>query len=508
MTIRPSTAARRLAIAISSGVALATAVQAQMLNNDLGAGIAGFGNLNPLTGLPTAQAPPLAYGADAGFGETDNVKLTPTDKISQTIATTDFDLAVNQQSRLLDVKAAGAFTDLVYLQGAYGNEFIGRFDGLGQVAIIPERLTWVLRDDFGQASVDAFTPITPNNREDLNYVSTGPDLYLRLGATSFIKASARYANAYYQTSPYDSNRGLVTLAGGLELSAHSSVSLNGAAERVLFQNTVVNSDFDRYSAFARYEAHGARTDLAVNLGATTVDQSALAPTVTLEDEPPGSTDKVPVTVPGHPATSTTGPLGRLELSRALSPAAKLTLTAGRELTDAASSFSTQYGGALGSVGTLNFAPTPLTTDPFTQTYASIRWQYLRYRTGVLVSGQWERDSYPGASQFDLTRGGAEVDILRQLTPALTAQLVGRWYKVDYPNATVATDIGSPENDNKVIGAALVWRQGRWLEVRLRYDHTSYDVSQGDFGYSENRVFLTVGYRPRLTTPEIAPAEPQ
>jgi hypothetical protein len=504
MRIRLSTAAQRLAIAISSGVTLATVAQAQMLDN----GIAGFGNLNPLTGLPTAQAPPLVYGADVGIGETDNVKLTATDKISQTIATTDFDLAVNQQSRLLDVKAAGAFSDLVYLQGAYGNEFIGRFDGLGQVAIIPERLTWVLRDEFGQASVDAFTQLTPNNRENLNYVSTGPDLYFRLGATGFIKAGARYANAYYQTSSFGSNRVLATLAAGLQLSAGSSVSLNGAAERVLFQNTLINSDFDRYSVFGRYEAKGARTELAVDLGATTVDQSALAPMVTLENEP-GSTNEVPVTVPGHPATSTTGPLGRLELSRALSPATKLILTAGRELTDDASSFSTQYGGGtLGAIGSLNSAPTPLTSDPDTTTYGSIRWQYMYYRTGVLLTGIWNRNSYPEARQFNLTRGGAELDVLRQLTPALTAQLVGRWSKVDYPEATLATKIGSPENDTKVIGAALIWRQGRWLEVRLRYDHTSYDVSQGDFGYGENRVFLTVGYRPRLTTPETAPAEPQ
>jgi hypothetical protein len=499
MRIRLSTAAQRLAIAISSGVTLATVAQAQMLDN----GIAGFGNLNPLTGLPTAQAPPLVYGADVGIGETDNVNLAGTDKVSQTIATTDFDLAVNQQSRLLDVKAAGAFSDLVYLQGAYGNELIGRFDGLGQLAIIPERLTWVLRDDFGQASIDAFTPIRPNNRQDLNYLSTGPDLYLRLGATGFIKVGARYANAYYQTSSFGSNRALATLGAGLQLSAGSSVSLNGAAERVLFQNTLINSDFDRYSVFGRYEAHGARTDLAVDLGATTVDQSALAPMVTLENEP-GSTNEVPVTVPGHPPTSTTGPLGRLELSRALTPAAKLTLTAGRELTDGASSFSTQQGDA---IGTLNSAPAPLSSDPYTATYGSIRWQYVRYRTGVLVTGQWERDRYPLAPQFDLTRGGAEFNVQRLLTHHLSAQLLGRWYKVDYPNAALATNIGSPENDTKLIGAALAWRHGRWLEVLLRYEHTSYTVSQGDFGYGENRVFLTVGYRPRLTTPEVELAEP-
>jgi hypothetical protein len=93
----------------------------------------------------------------------------------------------------------------------------------------------------------------------------------------------------------------------------------------------------------------------------------------------------------------------------------------------------------------------------------------------------------------------DFNVQRKLTSQFTAQLVGRWYKTDYPYATVATDLGSPENDTKLIGAALSWRRGRWLEVRLRYDHTSYTVSQGFTGYGENTVFLTVGYRPKTAT---------
>ena len=83
-----------------------------------------------------------------------------------------------------------------------------------------------------------------------------------------------------------------------------------------------------------------------------------------------------------------------------------------------------------------------------------------------------------------------------MTSEFTGQLIGRWYKLNYPFATLATSVGSPENDTKEVGAALSWRRGRWLEVKLRYDHTSYGVSQGNTGYTENRLFLTVGYQPR------------
>ena len=242
---------------------LASAANAQVSPDLVLGNISGVGNfgMNPLTGLPIGQTPLLEYGADVGLGETDNVFLSSNNKVNQTIAIADADFAVNQESRLFDVRAVGAFTDLNYLEGAYGNELLGRFDGQAQYALIPERLTWVLRDDFSQATIDAFTPVTPNNRQNINYVATGPNLYFRLGGTGFLNASARYADAYYQTSPFDSTRGLVTLGSGLQLSARSSVSLNGGAERVLFKNTEINNDFDRYSVFGRYEAHGARTDM-------------------------------------------------------------------------------------------------------------------------------------------------------------------------------------------------------------------------------------------------------
>jgi hypothetical protein len=482
--------------ALGSSVVFATAARAQ---GDL------FGNFGP-TGLPTGQTPLLSYGADVGLGETDNVFLTPTNKVTQTIATTDGDLLVNQPGRLLDVRAVGAFSDLSYLEGAFGNELIGRFDGEVKYALIPERLIWVLRDDFGQATLDAFTPVTPNNLQDVNYVSTGPDLNLRLGGTGFFKATARYANAYFQTSPFDSNRLLATLAAGLQLSARSTISLNGGGERVLFKDTAVNNDFDRYSAFGRYEAQGARTNIALDLGGTRVEQKGDATGVTTVTEP-GATPIAVIAPTGAPHdTTTTEPLGRFELGRTLSPSAKLNFTAGRELTDASSGFTTQQAG---SIGVINYAPSALTSDVYTATYATGDWQYVRYRTKIDITGRWERDRYPGAAEFNLNSESVQVTVQRRLTPAFSVAVLGRWYRNDYPNVALDPTLGSPESDTTTIGGAVNWRQGRWLEVQLRYDHSSYTVSQGNGGYGENRVFLTVGYRPRTEQPppEAGAAEP-
>jgi hypothetical protein len=445
------------------------------------------------------------YGVDAGVGETDNVNLTPTDRVSQTIAIADTDFTVDQRSRLFDVNAVGNFSYLDYLQNAYGNELLGRFDGIADAAIVPGRVVWVLRDDFGQSALDPYTPVTPNNIEYINYVTTGPDLKLPFGGVNFLDVSARYARAQYQTSPLNSNRLLGSIALGRDVSAGGSISLNANTERVMFSNTVLNTDFERSSVFGRYEVQGARTYFVGELGATVVSQpresAAVVPEIVTLGTNAAFFEPRPlpfVTTPSGSPGSLSGPLAKLELSRKISASAKVIFRAGRDLTDASSSFSTQ---ATGITGINPITSAALTSDSYRVTYASAGWEYTRNRTTLAVTGRWEQDIYPGLPSLDVTLPGADLRVERRMTRAFTAQLIGSWYKTDYPHAALASQvIGSTEYANNILGAALIWRHGRALEVRLRCDHDTYTASNGNTGYHVTQAFLTVGYRPQPNPP--------
>ncbi len=76
-----------------------------------------------------------------------------------------------------------------------------------------------------KAQIDPFAPVTPTNRENINYLSTGPDLNLRLGTLGFMDVTARYARTEYQISPFNSNRISAGLGVGRALSAGSNISL-------------------------------------------------------------------------------------------------------------------------------------------------------------------------------------------------------------------------------------------------------------------------------------------
>jgi hypothetical protein len=447
---------RCFSIGISSTLMLVAIAHGQTLNRPVGAAVGDLGSATPSPGAPAES---LTYGADVGIGESDNVTLVETNKVSQTIAVADLDFDFKDQTRRFDVNARGDFTDLDYLQNAYGNQLIGRFDGSAQFALIPERVNWVLTESFGQAQIDPFAPVVPTNLQNVNYVATGPDAAFRFGPTVFLDLTARYAKTTYQTDPFDSNAVLGSAALGLALSAQSSISINGSFKRMLFDNTEVNTDFDRSSAYLHYEVQGARTDLIANLGVTKVDQGS---------------------------ESLTGPDVKLQLSRQLSSVSKLTFTVGRDITDASTAFANLQSGAIGGIVT---APAAVSLNNYTVTYGSADWEYARNRTTFGMSGTWEKDSYDGQPLQDLTRGGAEFRIERKLSSVLTAQLLGRVFRTEYTN----TDFSETDG---LVGAALTFREGRGLEIKLRYDHTSRVVSGVGSGYTENRAFLTIGYRPR------------
>jgi hypothetical protein len=109
----------------------------------------------------------------------------------------------------------------------------------------------------------------------------------------------------------------------------------------------------------------------------------------------------------------------------------------------------------------------------------------------MLSGRWERDSYAGQPLLNVSRGDAEFRVVRKLTRALTAEVSGSLLRTQFVNTDYAETDG-------LVGAGLNFREGKGLEIRIRYAHTTRIASGfgSGSGYDENRVFLTVGYRPR------------
>ncbi len=432
-----------------------------LLANPALASDAGGASAGATSGSGTSASPvssPPDYYFSAGMLASDNVAHVPSGEQSDEIATIGGGVHFKENTLRLNTSLDGDFSDLDYLHKTFSNSVIGRFDGIANVALIPERLIWSIREDFGQVQIDPLRSITPENRQNVNYLSTGPDLTFRVADRDFITLTGRYSTTRYQVSDYDSRREFGGLSVGRDLDVASSLSLNADTEKIEFDDPSANQEYDRQVLFLRYQDRGARTFWWLNLGASRVD----------------ATD------------SHSGPLIQGQIQRNVAPGATFMFGAGIQVTDAADSFRDFRPGAIGGIVT---GPVAGTTQSFRRHYLESSWNYLRNRTTLSLSARWNDDSYDSLPTLDLRFTDVELRAERQISPFVSAHVLESLRHYDYLYSTASSR-------NLIGGAGLSIRLGRTVNLSVDIAREDQSAPAALNRYRENRAGIIFTYHPR------------
>jgi hypothetical protein len=413
-----------------------------------------------------------AWNVSAGVGETDNVRFTPTDKQSDTIGELGTDFAWHEQRPNYLADVTGDLSYLNYLHHYYNSEVIGNFLGNLQLTLAPEVLRWTFADNFGQGLIDPLAQVTPANREYINYFATGPDLTLPLGGSNALLLDARYAKVTYQTSPLGNNRYTANVGVRHELSSAAGISVDVQDQLIRFDDSVLNPDYDEQEAYVRFDAHGVRTRLDVQVG---FDRLKLQ----------------------H--STANGVLARVEATRQLTPAASLTLVLGHEFSDASEDFRTLQ--AIGGANLATQATTP-TSSPFKNNYGTLEWNYQRNRTTFGFGGGYYRVLYQTNDLLNENRTTFDAHASRRLSPQLELSLVGNYERDGFYNV-----IGNATQFTAT--ALLTWRASRMIAVVVEYDHSRRESDLRTTEYIDNRGWLKLRYgrSPELPPGSLAPQLP-
>ncbi|HEY4342399.1 MAG TPA: outer membrane beta-barrel protein [Steroidobacteraceae bacterium] len=424
-----------------------------------------------VAGAPQARAVDFAYQANLGLGHSDNIRRTAADEEDEDIAAAGLRFSLAEQSSRLQLDAVGDLAYDEYLHNTFDSELVGSFAGNARFALVPQRFEWVISDNFGQSLSDPFAPETPDNRENINSFSTGPDVTFAFGSQTRLRLGARYSLATYERSPFDFDTvsGEATLSRSL--SSASNVSLNVRSAQTKYDEAALNADYDQDEAFVRYDVTGARTKLGVDLGYTRIDRDAAAEA---ED----------------------GLLLRLNATRRVSAASTATLTVGREFSNSVSAFASMQG--VGGIG-LGATPGIQTAQPFTNDYVTLGWDFSRNRTKFGLYGSWSDQSYKDAGTLDQTLTSISAQVGRQLSPRTSLDLHALYDHADFKlQDTDYDDIGA--------GLGFTWQLSRAVSLSATYDYLkrSSDVPLNDS--TENRYWLSIAYG--RGTPRTAMAGPQ
>lgn len=400
----------------------------------------------------------LQLALSAGGSWSDNISRLPVNQDEGTLGIAALQLGYQQVSRRLETQVDANLSYEHYFDDNFDDGVVGGFDGTARLGIVPERFIWFIQENFGQVRSDPFAPTTPDNRENINYFTTGPDLVVNFGAATALTLSGRFSDTNYETSDLDNEVYGGALALARELSGKSTVSLNLVGERTEFADTTVNTDYDRYQAFMRYAVRGFRTDLTVDGGYTELD---------IDNE------------------KSDGMLARLSLVRRMSTASSLTLRAGTQFSNTGDLFrddQSAQGVRLDTASVIG------TSDPFENRFGSLAYDYARNRTSFGFSVQYSEEDYENDTSFNrnlMTYGGY---FSRQLSRDLDWRLYAQWSKEEF-------DESGFEDDELQAGTYLNWRVGRVVSLRLQYDRYDRDSTDPTTEYTENRVSLFATWSP-------------
>ena len=398
----------------------------------------------------------LDFELRVGVNWTDNLGREPEGE-SETFGSLGTTVEFARESTRVRSSLRGELDYYHYDSDRFDNEVLGRIDGVLGLALVPQRLDWMIENRFGQVRTDPFAADRPENREYLNVFETGPELYLPLGERTVLGASARYADRRWQDSDeLDSEiqSGQVRIVR--LLSPTQQLGLVGGMRSIEYDGEGIPR-YEVYSAYLSYARTLATGEVGLDVGANRLNIA-------------GRTD--------------TGLLLRANWTRELTARSSLALAVGREFQDAGDQLrgeslaETGFGGGEGA----------LTGDPYVYTFGMATYTLTRERTTIVLGGEWNRERYDSVSALDRDVLAARASLAYRLSPALTGEVSVTLRREDFDTLDGATA------DELTAGAALIRRLGRDFDLRLEYLYAERDADIG-LDFEENRVQLLLIWSP-------------
>lgn len=397
----------------------------------------------------------LDYSVRVGLGHTDNLRRSDGDRIDSAFYSLGGTLRYyNQQGRVdSDINLDLDWQD--YDAPDFDNQVYGNMRARVNYAIVPERLDWVFQNDFGQGNRNPFSSSSPDNVENINYFTTGPEWTVRLGDAMGATLDAKYSNVWYEDSPNNSDR----YSGGLTLfrsfSAATRAYLRASYDDVQFDEGALAPDFTQTELLAGYTIQGARTTLLAEAGYSELET---------DDD------------------TQDGPVFRLNLDRTLTESLRAQLRLGQEFNDAARDIRNQGDFGTDPNGVLSNG------QAYEDRYAEAVLRFEKNRTQLRGGIRYNDQDYFSVDTLDRERLAITARLQRQVGRDWSAHLEAELESVDY-----AFD-DQVDYDETELGAGVGWTPTQTLSFNFMYRYRTRPSDSID-SFDENFVWLRADWSP-------------
>jgi hypothetical protein len=401
----------------------------------------------------------FGWSVDVGAERSDNIARTDTDELSETTGIFGLGLNIISERPRLSTNISGDLEYRDYLDREFESEISGGLDAYVAGYFIPERFYWVLEDNYGQIALNRQVADTPGNRQQINYLSTGPEVSIPLGARTDLQLGARWTDTYLEESIEDNNATLANVSLVRQFTDVSSISLDTSASKTEFDEDQLFPEYETRQASFGYQLRAPKTTLLADVGYMKYEQKGLNP---VEEE---------------------FVMAVIDFSRLITRRTTLRIAGGTHPSSTGENFRRDQ--SIIGIGD-GAEAAQAAADIFRSDDAYVSWSTVFDRSSFEFVVSARREEHEVIVELDREQYRGLLTYERRVTPNVTVDLSGGYLQEE------RTQTGF-QFDEWFGGFELEWQLSERFSLNSRLYHSVGSSDDGSRDYTENRAYIGIRY---------------
>ncbi len=220
----------------------------------------------------TASALTIEPGIGAGIQYTDNAALATDNEEDDWIVVGYVGANLQQTSGPVTGSASTSLTHQNYTNSTFGNQNFFNLNATAGWEMIRNQVNWLAVNKFSQRKEESIDPETPDNSQDTNVFSVGPNITLPISGLQTLTVNPLYSNFWYEDSDTDNQQYSLALNWTYQFKPQLSAGLSGSVRKTDYDDEDLNPNFVTTGIHGVLSGQRARSSYNVTLGATFVNR--------------------------------------------------------------------------------------------------------------------------------------------------------------------------------------------------------------------------------------------
>ncbi len=387
---------------------------------------------------------------------TDNARKTATNEMQDVTNSTRIGAGIDAGEGPFQLEAETSLEHVNYTRNSYGDQQYFNLSATAGWEMLRDRIDWKMHDFFSQQSVNSLNPRTPDNIQNTNVFTFGPDINYRISGRQSLTLNPEYRKFSYEIQNADNQQTALDAGWNFQLFRTMKIGVRGGTNSVDYDDPLL-TDYTLNNAHLTFSSTRPNYNFGADIGTTRVER---------EDD-----------------NNVQGMTGSIRVSFDITGSSNLRTYIGSEITDTSSSL-------------LNSSINPDESDfSYTQTSSDILRNSTMRINYLKDDARLKSDTWIKLSRYDYEFALLDRDVLAvgiKLTYPLTA-IISTGISTSY-SQTELTDTYRKDNEYS-IGGNINYRLSHRLlaTVKLNYHNTDSTIETMSFNELTLLASLSYGY---------------